>query len=90
MKHQVRELTAIDEMLKFLPETVTIAKTPLHVFYGDEIKMETVELKTRDIVQAFLSLQRQAAKEACKIEKGERLKKIIERIKSMSYFRGRP
>ncbi len=81
--------TNTDDMARFLPERVRIAKTPDNVWRNSttEVVMETVELKTRDVIAAFMAMQQQAIQRAREL-KDERLRaEAIKRIRAMTHFR---
>lgn len=76
----------IEYMAHFLPKFVTIWKTPDFPF-RDSIEFETVELKTRDVIDAFMSLQRRAMEKANSIRDTERRNDATRKISNMVYFR---
>ena len=80
--------TNINDMAKFLPEHVTIARTPDWKFNGSttDITIETVELKTRDVIAAFMEMQRQAMQEARKIKDNDMRTIAMQRIRRMAFF----
>jgi len=75
-------------MAELLPEYTTIAKTPdLYPSSADgantcNIKKETVEIKTADLIDAFMGLQREASAEEERRAKAESARKI----RIMAYF----
>ena len=79
-----------DHMAEFLPEYTNIARTPdwgAYMGTTTDVVVDTVELKTRDVISAFMGLQRQALKEAGKIKQTERRIEAIARIKRMAFFK---
>jgi hypothetical protein len=78
MTHDIKDMT------QFLPPTVRIAKTPL--FSSDRYPMEVVELNTRDVVDAFMGMQRMATQEALKIRDAGRRAQAVKAIEAMTYF----
>lgn len=80
--------TNINDMAKFLPKFVTIAKTPDFRWNAGTtyITRETVQLKTKDVISAFMSMQDSAMQEAKKIRDHERRAMAIECIKRMVFF----
>lgn len=85
------EDTSIETMLRHLPEYVKIAKTPdlyIPIFLDNmiEIEYEAVELKTIDLVQSFINLQKQAIKNIYENERGRKRAISIKKIKAMRYF----
>lgn len=80
-------------MLRYLPEYTRVAQTPTLVACWEtnktppKIVMEDIELKTSDIVSAFLYLQ-QAALENAHKERDKMLReRAIARIRQMTYFK---
>ncbi len=78
----------IEHMAQFLPRMTTIFKTPdwtipaPHAFV-----MEYVELKTEDVIAAFLGLQREAILEAKKLQQDAKRTEAIRRIRAMAHFK---
>ena len=77
-------------MEDLLPERTRIATTP-DIYYSRNsqrtaINYETVELKTIDIIRAFMVLKEQAMAEAYKIKSDRRRHIAISKIKSMAHF----
>lgn len=81
-------------MAYYLPEYTRLQKTPpVQVAYWDDtapeikpIVVETLELKTMDIINAFCHLQNQAMANATKESNRMRREEAIMRIKSMTFF----
>ena len=79
----------IKDMLQFLPETTIVVKTPdLNIQAQRIVEVETVELKTRDVIEAFMNLQQMAITTASEIENAQKRREAIDRIKRMVYFDG--
>lgn len=77
----------IKDMAQFLPPRVRIAKTPEFRWQQTtDITMEVVELKTEDVIAAFLSMQQQAIQEAGKISDARHRNAVIRRIRAMTHF----
>lgn len=82
--------TKATDMAQFLPEKVRIAKTPDITYPVDDgravaLYMETVELKTIDVINTFMSLKQQAMAEAYRITCEKRRKVAISKIESMAH-----
>lgn len=77
-------MTDIEELLQLLPKYVIVAKTPEYV--TDSMVMDQVQLQARDVVYAFLSLQRQAIEEASKRYGRERRDLAVAKIRRMVHF----
>lgn len=79
------------DILKYLPEYTTIAESP-DLYYGsihdtsNDIKIKTTTLKTKDIVNSFLGLQRQALNRIDEINSVTDRDILVMKIKRMSYF----
>jgi len=74
-------------MAKYLPRTTLIARTPDVEYISNpsppvNVPFTTVELKTVDVINAFLGLQRQAMEQARK----ERKKSAFNKIRNMITF----
>jgi len=80
--------TNINDMAAFLPEYVTIAKTPDWRWNSSttDVTIETVELKTKDVIAVFMEMQHRALQEARKIRDQERRMLAMERIRRMVFF----
>ena len=84
--------TCTEDMARFLPETVRVAKTPdvIYAPHNDsrtiDVSMDVVELKTVDIINAFMSLKGQAIAEANRIKSERHRAMAISKIKSMAHF----
>lgn len=82
----------IDLMARYLPKTVRIAKTPdfiasvTHCNDSQAVRVEFVELKTKDVIASFLGMQKIAIKNASKIRDEEAKRHAISRIRAMTYF----
>ena len=76
----------INDMLRFLPKKITIAKTADLGLKNSEITMETIDIETIDVIHAFMELKKMAIKEAQKIKSEEKRIKTIRKIESMAFF----
>jgi len=79
----------LDVMLTYLPKFTMITKTPDYYHTIDKdvsINIEQVELKTKDVVMAFLSLQKTAIKNAKRNIDKNRKDDAIDKIRRMVFF----
>jgi len=79
----------IEVMLRFLPEYTRIIKTPdpYEMWDGKQTaRFEEVELRTKDVIIAFLSLQREAISNAGWSKAETNKKEAIRRIEELSFF----
>ena len=85
-------ITRTEDMARFLPEVVRVAKTPdvmnapCNGSRAIDVSMDIVELKTVDIINAFMSLKGQAIAEANRIKSERHRAMAISKIKSMAHF----
>lgn len=81
------------EILNYLPEYSIILETPDFYSAGDSsnelktIKMKSVTVQTKDLVNAFMGLQREAIEKAEQERYWEKRMHVIDKIKRMTFFR---
>lgn len=78
-------------MERYLPEYTRIAKTPDRYCDWEEtkiktIKIEFVDLKTRDVINAFMNLQAEAIHYISQERNQQRREEAISRIRNMVFF----
>lgn len=80
------------EILNFLPEYTTIYESPDYSQtiqdYDENRPIEVMQLrvKTKDLVNAFMGIRKEAIKNAEHIKNYDRRMRVIQTIKRMVYF----
>ena len=76
----------INDMLRFLPKKITIAKTADLDLQNFEVTMEKIDIDTVDVIKAFMKLKEMALKEAHQIKSEKTRMEAIRKIERMAYF----